>query len=298
MANKNSFAVSPYLSVTDCSSQVDGGRLDSEVTRAILGLTQSIHDTATFAAEFHKTLRMFIGLKKRFIKAFLSRSPNQWASIWLEGRYGWRTLAYDMQSVGKAMDGLYNRSEFFKKTVGSSALITDVVLQDAPFNLGTVHNVITTSYDVSFRGFAITKTKTPSFGGSVVTTAWELLPLSFVLDWFVDVGSKLSYISQIPFLPELVSGYGYKVTATKTISTTWSPIAGGRAYIGGVWYQLDSNVASSTSTATYKIRKPHTPNIIPNLRLNLDGYKISDLVALIKVFYDGKKIANLHGSRL
>jgi hypothetical protein len=240
---------------------------------------------------------MFTGLKKRFIKAFLSRSPNQWASIWLEGRYGWRTLAYDMQSVGKALDGLYNRSEFFKKTVGSDASFSDIVSKDVSINIATAHNVITTSYDVSFRGFAVTKTKTPSFGGSVVTTAWELLPLSFVLDWFVDTGSKLSYISQIPFLPKLVSGYGYKVTATKTISTTTSQDSG-RVKIGGVWYQLDSNVASSTSTATYKVRKPHTPNIIPNIRVNLDGYKISDLVALIRVFYEGKKIANLHGSRL
>ena len=72
-----------------------------------------------------------------------------------------------------------------------------------------------------------------------VSVAWELMPLSFVVDWFVDIGRWLRQFEQSPVqLPFKVIQSGYSVKSTVTHADIWiwnlhSDLTGG-ATIPGV----------------------------------------------------------------
>lgn len=59
---------------------------------------------------------------------------------------------------------------------------------------------------------------------SILGTAWELLPLSFIIDWFVDVGAVIRYLTDVNLDSyELVNGYRTivsKGTVTENVTVT------------------------------------------------------------------------------
>jgi hypothetical protein len=174
-------------------------------------------------------------------------------------------------------------SEFYRKVVGTSKSYEETTHTYHAFLNAEVQQTRITRGDISYRGFAYTKIKPESFGIDPVQTFWELVPFSFVVDWFVDVGSKLqlaSYLStSIP--GTLVSGCGVKVTATRDSVLTTT--VGDRLLQGAHWYQVDNLTANASATAILVTRQALSPSLIPNVNVNLDFLKVVDMTALIKV---------------
>jgi hypothetical protein len=169
-----------------------------------------------FYAEFIRKRLNRAGFRKHEWDSFL-RSATTASNIWLELRYGWRQLAIDFQDAMKAFRKVQSakiRTTFsWTKSFPGVANPTDLEKSD----------LISTQVeqdDVQFRrtiGYDSMSSLTFSLFGSAemragigcdgwsntmsmridqalgnlnyMRTLWETIPLSFVLDWFLDVGS-------------------------------------------------------------------------------------------------------------
>lgn len=275
-----------HFTASNLLSYVNSSTYDRVVTRAAVKLTASTHDTLTFAAELAKTVAMFRGALGRLIGYLTSRNPKDWASIWLEGRYGWRTLIYDMESISEALSRLGNQhGEFYRAISGEQETHDDILVANTNRLGGVQTTTLSLHVDISYRGMATSKLAPPPFGGSVLVTAWELVPFSFVIDWFIDVGLRLQYLSGLFVDEERALGYGLLInaSASSTTTTTQTGSSGSRVQLGNHWYQLDGGSASGEFTASLRIREPYTPSLIPTLGFRLDGFKVVDLLSLLMV---------------
>jgi hypothetical protein len=112
--------------------------------------------------------------------------------------------------------------------------------------------------------------------------AWELVPWSFVIDFFVNVGSTIAAWAPKGDVKYLTS---WVVTRLKTVTLyTLTEYTSNQAAIGG--YSTVDTVVNDLSgvlevTRTRTIRTANPPlSAIPSLDINLDVAKIVDLLAL------------------
>jgi hypothetical protein len=119
---------------------------------------------------------------------------------WLAYRYAVMPIVFDMQDAVNAVDSLKEKPERFTargsaKDEGSNSLVVGPV-QWGPFAMS---KVVTTRRAVSVRaGILYTMNTRDTFGLSpsqIPSTVWELVPFSFVVDWFVNVGDYIGAIT-------------------------------------------------------------------------------------------------------
>lgn len=121
---------------------------------------------------------------------------------WLELQYGWKPLLSDVEGASKRLWGI--EREAGRMTARCKAVSSDNVRTERVFtdSIGNVYVRFTKHRDIKFKTFVRfdfirsdnTGTANWSELGIVnpLSLAWELLPFSFVFDWFVPVGDYLS----------------------------------------------------------------------------------------------------------
>jgi len=231
------------------------------------------HDTLTFLAELGSTREMFVNLLKRLLRLDIPKNLVSMSNAWLEGRYGWRTFVYDLEDLNKALSRLkeeqksrYNKSKRFVY----QDLWSDVI----PFSDQAINGyfVDTNTVTVSTRGSVTADIDIPTFSFNPVVTAWELVPYSFVLDWFWNVGRALSALTFITLNTKYVASIGYSIDYERernlqvsSWKTGWSgTYAVQSKYTGQLKYRIPCHV-------------PYTPY----LNVRLSDYKILDLLAML-----------------
>lgn len=203
-------------------------------------------DILTFYAEYRKTVDLVVGLAGRVVqrahdlvrfkkldrikdrKAFISAFSDSW----LEYRYGWRILAYDIESVSEIMKKLDNGISLrFKAKAGSfksnSVLSQSGSRSSLSFSQLPSGNIggsglpyrckfaINESHELrSHAGVLI-----ESYLRSLVTvdpflTAHELVPYSHVVDWFFNVNKWITAVS--PLLDERLLQAYKRIDLVKT----------------------------------------------------------------------------------
>lgn len=122
-------------------------------------------------------------------KKFLNDITTAISGVWLTFRYGIMPNVYLIEGLSKTIDDLdvlYRRySEFERVTIDTP---------DFPgwTRSGTI--VVEARAFIKRRYEQLTDWKRvlTSFSANIFVTAWELIPLSFVIDWFINVGTVLS----------------------------------------------------------------------------------------------------------
>lgn len=196
-------------------------RLISKVSRQKVNIAQNIGEYRQVHGMFHANTRRLVGairavkrgdvtqlirelrpsgdihsrLKKLNGKS-LARNPSSW---WLEIQYGWLPL------VGDVYDGVTN----FYKRVEEGYPIKDTATATRKWDVVTsnVNGVGFVRYDRITRRRASCKTSVTYWVDNSrlanaqdwgiinpLLLAWELMPYSFVVDWFLPVGDWLSKI--------------------------------------------------------------------------------------------------------
>lgn len=275
-------------------------------------------DTATFLAEFNKTVEALSSFRARWeeqIRRVFNRSKHPKyrllsaadaiASAHLELRYSFRPLYYDMLNIEEAVNRLKEGVENPLSrgwATGVASPVTNVrvtpastvtALLRSPYNIpnlfqagmqsaGSVGSFASTSY------ISTAKVRT-TVGVQVTTrevtladpllTAWELIPFSFVFDWFITIGDMISAFS--PFAT------GTFKFATRTIERSLIQRVDFHPVEGPLTGTFNKKISFTASPGFYQKeivtidRAPATVEPTLNLRLNLDVAKVFDLVALM-----------------
>lgn len=177
-------------------------------------------------AEIHQSVQM---LKKPFsgavdLIAKIARSRDSalrktnvslakaTSNAWLEYRYGWKPLILDTQQIIKEVRNSSVKGNGKFKVARTSKRFTKKDKADAYLTgsgLYTTTGVATHEIECDVSAGVIYAARNRSLAGllaktsgldsrSLPSTAWELVPFSFVVDWFVNVGDWLQAVIPDP----------------------------------------------------------------------------------------------------
>lgn len=243
------------------------------------------YDALTFLAELKDTVRMFRGIVPQIIKHITWKRPKSLrknisvatrdvSNAWMEGRYGWRTLLYDVEDLNKALCELgAAKRKRWKESVGNTSETQAITSTVSSESQCTYERVVTTNWSIGQRGTVVADIIPPAIQFNPVVTAWELTKLSFVVDWVVDVGQFLESMSFLALASDYTAATGYYVRGVRTLTASvpsWnSPFTGIRTLEG-------------KCEAEYRLRTPASVSKLPHIGLNLSWLKVGDLMALLR----------------
>lgn len=287
----NSVASGSYLGVPQWVTQTEidllfeelNPKFDRYLVEASSALATRYFDLGTFLAELRKTIRGFKGLLQRVIGAIRSmilRHHNaipRMADLWLEWRYALRPIAYDIIAFVKTVNEGYllPKREIYKERKGETLTATI----KTPLVIGNWIGDITLEGSLSARGTAETLIEPTRFRIAPFTTAWELTPFSFIVDWFFNVGNSLAALeSQVEF-PDMQLSNGYQLQFTRTAKVSWTNTS----------YWTGNGSFQSTVIGYQRKRWPITSvNTTPSFNLNGDGFKLLDLLAILRTLMSNR----------
>lgn len=204
----------------DVSSLLNACRLQAKAKLNSQGI-----DQLTTVSELHKTIAMVTGLKKNIlktaehlvksVKADLRKKKGKQPkklrtpkavmdaleSKWLESRFGWRILYYDLQGI---YDHLSRGEQSHKLIVGRH--------QESIRNTSSGPNgsTITRSAEVKVGYPGMLRMNIPGYANPL-NTAWDIAPFSLVLDWFFDVQALILGLSKTPQNVKSLPGSSFEV---------------------------------------------------------------------------------------
>lgn len=231
-------------------------------------------DTLTFTTELRKTIDMVFDLGQHLV-SFLKKwrnSHNDWDSIWIESRYGWRVFAYEIQDINEAIKRINDLEIYRRERSGRTTQETFVeyVVQDHARETKTWS--VTTIVDCSTRGtVAAIRRPKPIIFNPLLTT-WEMIPFSFVIDWVIGIGTALMAAS-LDLTTEGQASASWKIRAVKTCALhnlEWKPDC-----YGDIFFE-------SVCVGEFVRREPCGIPYIPFTQNRLNVDKLRDLLSLIR----------------
>lgn len=180
-------------------------------------------DVLTSIAELKATLELIQNLIRSVrsplssAKAYLKRlakkkSISKWqlvgqihkdlGSAWMQYRYGIMPIMYDIRNLVKVLEGL-SLKFLTVRSMRTGTYQNVLPTEDAPFNQNGVSEQYYTRCTEKYEVRAVGKARFSSswdflyssLGLNPFVTAWELVPFSFVCDWFLNVGEYIQCIS-------------------------------------------------------------------------------------------------------
>lgn len=259
---------------------IDAGSYLQDAAKAINGKG---FDSLTFLAELAKVRRMFKNVIYRVLK--LVRNPrdiDHIASLWLEGRYGWRTLRYDLIDLSEALTEFDTKRSRYTETRGTTFTKHYPTAVEASTSAGIYTTYGQLDLEIGIRGCITADINPARFRANVITTGWELIPFSFVIDWLVSIGSMLESVVFLTSVVNYSASTGTQVQARR-VETVGNLV---KAASTGTW----SFSREEVETGTWTYRNPMSVSINPTVKVKLDEWKVLDLLALIRqTFYSKGK---------
>lgn len=242
-------------------------------------------DALTTLVELPQTIRMILNARrtaKKLISDALKgghKTAKAASEAWLEWRYGWRLLIEDLKTIaeiaGNPKHDLIVTGRSGKSYTAQLVYPYHFVGYHAQYDFDTV---IQRDLSVRVHAQALLKATMP-FGVSFspLVTAYELIPFSFVADWFVTVGSYLSSIDVWLRAERVETSIGYKFTESASADVK-------NVSVGSGLYASEPQAwGRSTSTTELRLRVPlggYVPSF-PTINVELTGKRILDAIALL-----------------
>lgn len=193
--------------VTDCVAALNGKTLDLLTTLA------ELPETVNMCWDIlKKILLLLIRFKKEAGKKALAlfnvedlrlASPDTYAKLWLQYRYGILPLMYTIEDALKVIENMPN--EFIDERKKK------VITRPSPLNQEFVE---TLTHRCLIRRKLNVSTKFKQISNQLsldpFVTAWELIPLSFVVDWCLTVGNFLAALSTPEGVVSQAASYSVK----------------------------------------------------------------------------------------
>lgn len=241
-------------------------------------------------SSIHKLMKDAVGifrsLRKFELKA-LARliTPKELANRWMEARYAIRPLVYDISSNLAA----WEQSDTMKRITARGRVTGDTTSSDEVKihwdSNSEIYAARSTTCHVECRAGVMSVIENLSkiniWGvDQLMTSAWELVPLSFVVDWFFNVGKLISAWEPTIGLRALASWVTVKKTIIQRCEVSRCVViwAEPRKYAAEISHYCKSEKTWLLTDRTPRLSLP----LYPSFKYRLDEYKLLDLGIIIK----------------
>jgi hypothetical protein len=262
-----------------------GGTFVGELGEAIHGIKNPAQSLVQYLGQHVRDAKR---IRKRLRdKGHSNRRLNKVISdLWLERQYQWLPLVSDLENAaaalarlrdledatmasGEGFDSAANDSPGTSITTRGPFEINYVVRHHEESKVRFYGQVVAFNEDDPGPFADLLRTRLGLTLSDALPTAWELIPFSFVADYFSNLGS-------------MISAYSFPTAAirwmNRGILQTTSVLSAG-AYLtksnsgGGQSYEYRSdNCGSYKATVKYFLRTAYSPaDLIPSLRLEIPG---------------------------
>jgi hypothetical protein len=195
-------------------------------------------------AEAHKTVNLVLGFRRNLLKRgkkILSIARRKYkpknvkdlaiifSDMWLEYRYGWRQLYFSSQDIIGALEVMAQPRDFVVNTgrgftSNVNTAVPSVIISDPWINVPVLTKTATSTLEQRAVVSLQIKKELAALDFNLIGLGYELVPFSFVLDWFVNVGDIVRSIWPVPY-SELTAATSWKLTDKVDITTGIGPFS-------------------------------------------------------------------------
>lgn len=244
-----------------------------------------------------KSIRTLYSRGQLLPTLILSDAIRHFPRLWLHIRYGLRPLIGELHGFIQTYESLgrKNRSRFTSTPISltSSNQITSGAYTPSGAYLDTFSFKRRGNRSVTYEAYAgvicepadSEASLAELLGvGNVIKAGWDLVPFSFVIDWFLDVGGTISRWAPNIYMKPL--GNWVTVKETKVIRSSMyslGTVAKTSAYTGFTLKQQTCSCTGSVENTTFTyLREPNpSTSVVPPVKINLDPLKVIDLFTLL-----------------
>lgn len=265
----------PFADASTLMSFFSEPDLEYYVQKAAASINNSGWDALTFLAEIRQLRNMLNGIGGKLDSLLRGQSPGELHNLWLEGRYGWRTLMYDIRDLHELLTAVKEKRTRYRQQSGHTSVESWQQEQTAgPTN--SLYTLVTEQITrtLNIRAVVVADIDVPDLQFNPVLTAWEVTRLSFVVDWLLNVGQALSAASFLLKVKSYAACGGFRAD----FSMEGNYANAGTTGTATSFYENGGYDA----TAHYEERIPMQVSSIPRIKLRLDEWKIIDLLSLIR----------------
>lgn len=266
--------------VTEAHSRVADANLLS-----LASIGEADKTVASVASILKRALRVAKAAKRLEFKALRRElSKKELTDRYMEIRYAIRPLLYDISGVIKAIKTPKNKDRFTARAKGEFLYEKeDEIVRTTNSGSATVTIKRTLNVRTVVSAGVLSRVSHPQIQNwglnQIAESVWELLPFSFIIDWFWNVGNTISAHAPHVGIEKLASW----VTVTTTTTRTNSLVSAVSALTGYQVSELSWSGCNKTSIETYKERLPVLElDYLPTLTLRLDMLKLLDLTIILR----------------
>jgi len=257
-------------------------------TRCLAARGKADNDLFESVAEYKQTLSMFLHPTQSLFR-FISKNGERIRRLspenaWLAWRYGLKPFINDVQGI---IDGLKKKVGLKRKTTRAKGEIQRSEIASlssyrypvtATFNKQTVDQVTVRAMSLDEYSAGVASNIGFTAKG-LITLPWELIPYSFVADWFVNVGDFIGALAPAPGYKQL----GSCVTVSRVINNVYVPtsVSVTSPYQHPANRQMSGNCFSSLETKTRSLIGAPGLVIKSDFRLD-DSIRVADALSLLK----------------
>lgn len=270
----------------------DEDLVDALVTEAVAEAKAATWDSLTFVGEFDQTVDLFLlqlerlhAFERWLIRKVKRRARNNrrirskrdllvlFSNMWLEYAFGWQPLIRDLNDGLKALHRVGNR-ELFEGASSNTVDLgdSDVTTTTNSFSSVVVSCTLAGSRKYRAHAYAQPTSDRAHFGVDPLVSGWELARWSFVIDYFVNVGSWLQAWS--PFSGAQLLGAMASVRDSYVLEQ----------HVDISYFNTQTGEFSGVSTkieVDRYTRYPASPGSLPSWNPRLTPKRIVNLVALV-----------------
>lgn len=217
----------PSFSILRQEAWADANSATFDLLTNLAELPESVAMARGFFSKLQERARRLANLRKVRAARSLEEFYKLFSEAWLEYRYGWRPLIGAARDLRDAVNQLSQEKDSLPVSGRAVREVSKTGTASVSWsgNWGgyTVQNSALRRHTLRSFVTHLIRRESAAIGVNPLVTAWELVPYSFVIDWFTGIGDAIASQWTPPGVTQTVAGSSRKTDVTASWKLLHAP---------------------------------------------------------------------------